>query len=90
MAESSRAKLARAATSSRAGDVTGLRMRDARSPVPIVVAEGDGIGPEITRATVKMLEAAGARIAPEFIDLGEQVYLRVPARGLCVARVSMR
>lgn len=35
-------------------------MSDAQSPVSIVVAEGDGIGPEITRATLRMLEAAGA------------------------------
>jgi isocitrate dehydrogenase len=57
-------------------------MTDAQPLVPIVVAEGDGIGPEITRATLKMLEAAGARIAPEFIDIGEQVYLRGHSSGI--------
>jgi len=57
-------------------------MTDAPSLVPIVVAEGDGIGPEITRATLKMLEAAGAQIAPEFIDIGEQVYLRGHSSGI--------
>lgn len=50
-------------------------MTSDQHPVPIVVAEGDGIGPEITRATLSMLEAAGARLAPEFIDIGEKVYL---------------
>jgi isocitrate dehydrogenase len=57
-------------------------MTEAQPLVPIVVAEGDGIGPEITRATLKMLEAAGARIAPEFIDIGEQVYLRGHSSGI--------
>ncbi len=51
-------------------------------PIPVVVAEGDGIGPEITRATLRMLEAAGARIAPESIDIGEQVYLRGHSAGI--------
>lgn len=50
--------------------------------VPITVALGDGIGPEITRATLKILEAAGARIAPEFIDIGEQVYLAGHSSGI--------
>ncbi len=57
-------------------------MTEAQPIVPIVVAEGDGIGPEITRATLKMLEAAGARLAPEFIDIGEQVYLRGHSSGI--------
>jgi len=52
------------------------------TPVPIVVAEGDGIGPEITRATLHMLEAAGASLAPEFIDIGEKVYLRGHSAGI--------
>lgn len=42
--------------------------------VPVTVALGDGIGPEITQATLKILDAAGARISPEFIDIGESVY----------------
>ncbi len=41
---------------------------------PITVAHGDGIGPEIMAVTLKILEAAGARINPEFIEIGEQVY----------------
>lgn len=53
-------------------------------PVPVIhshqttkvaVAYGDGIGPEIMEATLNILEAAGANIEPEFIDLGEKVYL---------------
>ena len=42
--------------------------------VPITVAHGDGIGPEIMEATLKVLMAAGARIAPETIDIGEKLY----------------
>jgi len=42
--------------------------------VPITVARGDGIGPEIMDATLRVLQAAGARIAPEYIDIGEQQY----------------
>jgi isocitrate dehydrogenase len=46
----------------------------AATPVPVTVAYGDGIGPEIMEATLKVLAAAGARIAPETIDIGEQLY----------------
>jgi isocitrate dehydrogenase len=48
----------------------------------IAVAHGDGIGPEIMKATLRILEAAGAKIEPEFIDLGEQVYLRGNSAGI--------
>jgi isocitrate dehydrogenase len=41
----------------------------------ITVARGDGIGPEIMDATLRILEAAGAAIEPEFIEVGEKVYL---------------
>ena len=41
----------------------------------IAVARGDGIGPEIMDATLRILQAAGANIEPVFIDLGEKVYL---------------
>lgn len=43
--------------------------------VPIAVAWGDGIGPEIMDATLRILAAAGANIAPQRIELGEAVYL---------------
>jgi isocitrate dehydrogenase len=42
----------------------------------ITVAYGDGIGPEIMQATLQIIEAAGARIATETIEIGEKVYLR--------------
>jgi isocitrate dehydrogenase len=48
--------------------------QQARTKVPITVAYGDGIGPEIMDATLRILEAAGARIRAEVIDIGEKVY----------------
>ncbi|MDX2004055.1 MAG: NADP-dependent isocitrate dehydrogenase [Meiothermus sp.] len=52
------------------------------SKTPITVAYGDGIGPEIMEATLRILEAAGASIAPEVIDIGERVYLRGNTSGI--------
>jgi isocitrate dehydrogenase len=49
---------------------------------PITVAHGDGIGPEIMAATLKVLEAAGACIAPETIDIGEKIYLAGHSSGI--------
>ena len=46
------------------------------SNTPITVAYGDGIGPEIMDATLHIIQAAGARIAIEEIEVGEKVYLR--------------
>ena len=48
----------------------------------IAVAYGDGIGPEIMKATLRILDAAGAMIEPEFIELGEQVYLNGNTAGI--------
>lgn len=42
--------------------------------VPITVAHGDGIGPEIMGATLKILEAAGAALDIHTIEIGEKVY----------------
>jgi isocitrate dehydrogenase len=42
---------------------------------PITVAYGDGIGPEIMEATLRILEAAGAQLDIDVIDIGEKVYL---------------
>src|SRR3984893_8756017 len=51
-------------------------------PVPITVAYGDGIDPEIMAATLEILQGAGARIAPEVIEIGEKVYLRGISTGI--------
>ncbi len=50
--------------------------------VKVAVAKGDGIGPEIMDATLRILEAAGANIEPEFIEIGEQVYLSGNTSGI--------
>jgi isocitrate dehydrogenase len=42
--------------------------------IPITVANGDGIGPEIMAATLRILEAAEAPLEIETIDIGEKVY----------------
>jgi isocitrate dehydrogenase len=49
---------------------------------PITVAYGDGIGPEIMEATLRILAAAGARIAPETVDIGEKIYLSGNSAGI--------
>jgi isocitrate dehydrogenase len=49
---------------------------------PITVAYGDGIGPEIMAATLEILTAAGARIAPETIEIGEKVYMAGNSAGI--------
>src|SRR5580704_11523926 len=49
---------------------------------PITIAYGDGIGPEIMAATLKILNAADAQIQPEIIDIGEKVYLEGFSSGI--------
>ena len=50
--------------------------------IKIAVAHGDGIGPEIMNATLRILEASGANIETEDIQLGEQVYLSGNTAGI--------
>ena len=52
------------------------------SNVPITVAHGDGIGPEIMAATLHILKEAGARLDIETIDIGEKVYLSGNTAGI--------
>jgi isocitrate dehydrogenase len=49
---------------------------------PITVAHGDGIGPEIMQATLQILEASGAALEIETIEIGEKVYLRGNSSGI--------
>lgn len=44
--------------------------------VPITVAHGDGIGPEIMESTLRILESAGAGLDIDTIDIGEKLYLQ--------------
>jgi len=48
----------------------------------VTVAHGDGIGPEIMAATLRILHAAGARLDLETIEIGEKVYARGQSAGI--------
>jgi isocitrate dehydrogenase len=50
--------------------------------VPVTVAHGDGIGPEIMAATLQIIKAGGARLAVEEIEVGEKVYLKGISSGI--------
>jgi isocitrate dehydrogenase len=49
---------------------------------PVTVAYGDGIGPEIMKAALRILLEAGAELDIETIEVGEQVYLRGESSGI--------
>lgn len=49
---------------------------------PITVAYGDGIGPEIMQATLKIITAANAAIDIEVIEVGEKLYLQGYTSGI--------
>jgi len=53
------------------------------STVRIALAHGDGIGPEVTKAALRVIEAAGADAHLEFIEveMGERVFAAGDARG---------
>ena len=48
----------------------------ANQKIPITVAEGDGIGPEIMDATLQILAATKAPLEIKKVEIGEKVYLR--------------
>lgn len=50
--------------------------------IPIAVAKGDGIGPEIMDATLEILKAASAPLEYHFVDIGEKVYLKGHKSGI--------
>jgi isocitrate dehydrogenase len=49
---------------------------------PVTVAYGDGIGPEIMKATLRILDAAGARLELEPIEIGESIYNKGISNGI--------
>ena len=56
---------------------TDAGMKDdfnSENATPITVAHGDGIGPEIMDATLRIILAAGAKLKIETIQVGESVY----------------
>lgn len=48
----------------------------------ITIAKGDGIGPEIMEATLRILKAAGAELEYDEIEVGEKVYLSGNTSGI--------
>ncbi len=52
---------------------------------PITVAYGDGIGPEIMRATIDIIDAGGAQLDIEEIEIGEKVYLAGNPSGIAAS-----
>lgn len=48
----------------------------------ITIAKGDGIGPEIMDATLRVLKAAGAQIEVDEVEVGEKVYLSGVTSGI--------
>jgi isocitrate dehydrogenase len=50
--------------------------------IPITVAHGDGIGPEIMDASLHIIQAAGADLDIETIEIGEKVYLSGNSAGI--------
>ncbi|MGL4608719.1 MAG: NADP-dependent isocitrate dehydrogenase [Trueperaceae bacterium] len=48
----------------------------------ITVAYGDGIGPEIMKATLQILDAAGSRLEYDVIEIGESVYKKGVTSGI--------
>lgn len=48
----------------------------------ITIAKGDGIGPEIMDATLRILKAAGADLEYDEIEIGEKVYLSGNTSGI--------
>jgi isocitrate dehydrogenase len=56
--------------------------KDHQTATPITIARGDGIGPSIMDATLKILDAAGARLDIEEIEIGKAVYERGVQSGI--------
>ncbi|MGY6631315.1 MAG: NADP-dependent isocitrate dehydrogenase [Wenzhouxiangella sp.] len=52
-----------------------LNRQPNRQIATVALAEGDGIGPEITRAVVRVLEAAQAAVSFEPVTMGQASYL---------------
>ena len=50
--------------------------------IPITVAYGDGIGPEIMEATLRILDAAGAPLRYDVIEVGQRLYERGHSSGI--------
>lgn len=54
----------------------------AQHRIPITIARGDGIGPEIMAATLHILQEAGAPLEIHEVEIGEKVYLSGQSTGI--------
>ena len=55
---------------------------DATTTTTVAVAHGDGIGPEIMAATLRILDAAGAPLRYHTVEIGKSVYERGITSGI--------
>src|SRR5579863_8774850 len=53
-----------------------------QAKIPIAVAYGDGIGPEIMSAVLLILEESGAPLQPHVIEIGEKIFLKGVPTGI--------
>ena len=61
---------------------TSMEKNGNKNAVPITVDYGDGIGPEIMDATLKIIKAGGASIDIETITIGEAVFRKGISSGI--------
>lgn len=57
-------------------------MTQPSSTPTVTVLPGDGIGPEVVRATIQLADAAGAQVDWEYADAGAEVFRRGVASGV--------
>ncbi len=53
-----------------------------RTLIPVTIAYGDGIGPEIMEAVLRVLDAAGAPLRYDVIEIGEKCYRQGHTSGI--------
>ncbi|MEZ4702180.1 MAG: NADP-dependent isocitrate dehydrogenase [Rhodothermales bacterium] len=61
---------------------TAQRTTENPTPIPVTIAYGDGIGPEIMEATLRILEAAGAPLRYDVIEIGQKLYQQGHTSGI--------
>lgn len=59
-----------------------MRQQMTKQTIPVAIARGDGIGPEIMDATLKVLEASQAPLDYQEVEIGEKIYLRGHPTGI--------
>ena len=59
-----------------------MSQTSALQKTPVTVAYGDGIGPEIMESVIRVLDAAGAPLEYEVVEIGEKAYLSGNTSGI--------